>query len=36
MILGMRTVLYPAPDLAQGKAFYTQVLGKEPYFDQPF
>jgi len=29
-------VLYPTPDLAQGKAFYTQVLGKEPYFDQPF
>jgi predicted enzyme related to lactoylglutathione lyase len=36
VILGMRTVIYPAPDLAKGKAFYTQVLGKEPYFDQPF
>jgi predicted enzyme related to lactoylglutathione lyase len=32
----MRTVIYPAPDLAKGKAFYTLVLGKEPYFDQPF
>ena len=36
MILGLRTALYPAPDLAKGKAFYTAVLGKEPYFDQPF
>jgi predicted enzyme related to lactoylglutathione lyase len=36
MILGLRTVIYPSPDLARGKAFYTQVLGKEPYFDQPF
>ena len=32
----MRTVLYPTPDLARGKTFYTQMLGKEPYFDQPF
>src|SRR5262249_48301288 len=36
MILGLRTVLYPAPDLARGKQWYVQVLGKEPYFDQPF
>jgi predicted enzyme related to lactoylglutathione lyase len=36
MILGLRTVLYPAPDLARGKEWYTQVLGKGPYFDQPF
>lgn len=36
MILGLRTALYPAPDLAKGKAFYTAVLGQEPYFDQPF
>ena len=36
MILGLRTVIYPAPDLARGKAWYAQVLGKEPYFDQPF
>lgn len=36
MILGLRTALYPSPDLAAAKAFYTGVLGVEPYFDQPF
>ena len=36
MILGLRTVIYPAPDLARGKAWYKQVLGQEPYFDEPF
>jgi predicted enzyme related to lactoylglutathione lyase len=36
MILGLRTALYPAPDIAAGKAWYTQALGVGPYFDQPF
>ncbi len=36
MILGLRTVIYPTPDLARGKAWYSEVLGREPYFDQPF
>ncbi len=36
MFLGLRTVVYPAPDLAHAKNWYTQVLGIEPYFDQPF
>ena len=36
MILGLRTVIYPAPDLAAAKAWYAKVLGIEPYFDQPF
>ena|SRR5947209_20528882 len=36
MIHGLRTAIYPAPDLAAGKAFYTQVLGHGPYFDEPF
>jgi len=36
MVLGLRTVIYPAPDLARGKEWYAQVLGKGPYFDQPF
>ena len=36
MILGLRTAIYPTPDPARGKAWYSQVLGKEPYFDQPF
>jgi predicted enzyme related to lactoylglutathione lyase len=33
---GLRTVLYHAPDLAKAKAWYSSVLGIEPYFDQPF
>ena len=36
MFLGLRTVIYPAPDLAASKAWFRQVLGAEPYFDQPF
>ncbi len=36
MILGLRTVIYPTPDLAKGKEWYSQVLGHNPYFDQPF
>jgi predicted enzyme related to lactoylglutathione lyase len=36
MILGLRTVIYPAPDLAKGKAWYSQVVGHDPYFDQPY
>jgi len=33
---GLRTVIYHAPDLAKAKAWYSKVLGIEPYFDQPF
>jgi predicted enzyme related to lactoylglutathione lyase len=36
MIQGLRTVIYPAPDLAAAKAWYTKVLDKPPYFDEPF
>ena len=36
MILGLRTVIYHAPDLAAAKAWYSKVLEAEPYFDQPF
>jgi len=36
MILGLRTVGYPAPDLSRAKAWYEQVLGIKPYFDEPF
>ena len=35
-LLGLRTALYPAPDLARAKAWYAQVLGQAPYFDEPF
>ena len=36
MILGLRTAIYPAPDLAAAKRWYSDVLGVAPYFDQPF
>ena len=36
MFLGLRTVIYPAPDIATVKAWYTAVLGQPPYFDEPF
>ena len=36
MIKGMRTAIYPVPDLDQAKAWYTAVFGVAPYFDQPF
>ena len=34
--LGLRTVLYHAPDLAKAKAWYASILGIDPYFDEPF
>ncbi len=36
MIQGLRTVVYPVNDLAGAAAWYARVLGKPPYFDQPF
>jgi predicted enzyme related to lactoylglutathione lyase len=36
MIRGLRTVLYHVTDLTKAKAWYSQVLGRGPYFDQPF
>jgi catechol 2,3-dioxygenase-like lactoylglutathione lyase family enzyme len=36
VFLGLRTVIYPAPDLAAAKAWYKTLLGQDPYFDQPF
>jgi len=36
MILGLRTAIYPAPDLQQAKKWYSDLLGQSPYFDQPF
>jgi predicted enzyme related to lactoylglutathione lyase len=34
--LGMRTVVYFVGDIEKGKAWYTSILGKKPYFDQPY
>lgn len=36
MFQGLRTVIYHVTDLDRAKAWYTSVLGIEPYFDQPF
>jgi predicted enzyme related to lactoylglutathione lyase len=35
-LLGLRTVIYPAPDLAAAKDAFTALLGFGPYFDEPF
>jgi predicted enzyme related to lactoylglutathione lyase len=36
MILGLRTAIYPAPDLPAAKLWYSKVLEQAPYFDEPF
>ena len=36
MLLGPRTVIYPASDLQAAKKFFTKLLGVEPYFDEAF
>ncbi|HTC14891.1 MAG TPA: VOC family protein [Steroidobacteraceae bacterium] len=36
MFLGLRTAIYPAPDLAAAKRWYTDLLGMEPYFAESF
>ena len=36
MFQGLRTVIYHVSDLDQARAWYSSVLGIEPYFDQPF
>ncbi|HEX7087366.1 MAG TPA: VOC family protein [Vicinamibacterales bacterium] len=36
MFQGLRTVIYRVPDLDRAKAWYADVFGVQPYFDQPF
>lgn len=33
---GLRTCIYQVDDLEKAKAWYNEVLGFAPYFDQPF
>jgi catechol 2,3-dioxygenase-like lactoylglutathione lyase family enzyme len=33
---GLRTVIYPVLDLADARLWWSTLLGREPYFDQPF
>jgi catechol 2,3-dioxygenase-like lactoylglutathione lyase family enzyme len=35
-LLGLRTVIYPTQDVDAAKAWWTGLLGVEPYFDEPF
>jgi hypothetical protein len=34
--VGLRTVIYPAPDLTAAKLWGTALTGTTPYFDEPF
>jgi lactoylglutathione lyase len=34
--LGLRTSIYKVNDIAKAKAWYSQVLGVQPYFDEVF
>jgi predicted enzyme related to lactoylglutathione lyase len=36
VFIGLRTVVYPVPDMAKAKAWYSDVFGCSPYFDEPF
>lgn len=35
-LLGLRTVIYAAPDLQAATTWFTKLLGQEPYFEEPF
>ena len=36
-LLGLRTVVYPVPDLEQAKKWYSELLGGlAPYYDTPY
>ena len=35
-LLGLRPVIYPAPDLAAATTWWTDLLGFPPYFQEPF
>ena len=34
--LGLRTTIYKVADISQAKIWYSNILGFEPYFDEPF
>jgi predicted enzyme related to lactoylglutathione lyase len=36
VLQGLRTAIYNVDDLERAKGWYGEVLGKEPYFDEPF
>ena len=36
MFKGLRTVIYPAPDLQTATEWYTAILDQKPYFEEEF
>ena len=36
MFAGLRSLISQVPNLSEAKAWYTEVLGFGPYFDEPF
>ncbi len=36
VVRSLRSAIYKVGDLTRAKAFYGALLGREPYFDQPF
>lgn len=36
MLQGLRTAVYKVADLEKAKAWYSDLFGIEPYFDEPF
>ncbi|HEX8287451.1 MAG TPA: VOC family protein [Pyrinomonadaceae bacterium] len=36
MFLGLRTTIYKVSDLEKAKNWYSEILGIQPYFDEPF
>lgn len=36
MFEGLRTVMYAVSDLERARAWHSHVLGKQPYFAEPF
>jgi predicted enzyme related to lactoylglutathione lyase len=34
--LGLRTAIYRVPELDRAKAWYAEVLGVQPYYDEPY
>ena len=36
MFQGLRTIIYSVSDMSAATAWYTRMVGKEPYFNEPF
>jgi len=36
MTEGVKTIMYPVTDLASAKTLYGELLGVEPYMDEPY